>query len=70
MKGFHYLMKIGHFVNALIVHSEIISDYVDESGIQGFIRKLFLALTGAELDTDNISSVREAKHLWRIKQVS
>lgn len=68
MKGFHYLMKIGHFVNSLLIHSEIISDYVDESGIQGFIKRLFEALTGAVLDTTNISCVRKAKHLWRIKK--
>ena len=70
MKGFHYLMKIGHFVNALLIHSEIISDYVDERGIQGFIKKLFEALTGAVLDTSKISCVRKAKHLWRIKKAA
>ena len=68
MKGFHYLMKIGHFVNTLIIHSEIISEYVDESGIQGFIRKLFQALSGALLDNSKINCVRKAKHLWRIEK--
>lgn len=60
-------MKIGHLVNALLIHSEIVADYVDESGIRGFIQKLFNALSGAELDISRIRAVRDKKNLWRLK---
>ncbi|MBC8035387.1 MAG: transposase family protein [Chitinophagaceae bacterium] len=67
MKGFHYLMKIGHFLNALVINSEIIADYVDESGIRGFIKKLFFALAGAVLDRSRIISMGRKQHLWKLK---
>lgn len=67
MKGFHYLMKAGHFLNAMAVHSEILLEYVKESGIRGFIAKLYEALEGAPLDADRISEIVETKHLWRLK---
>lgn len=67
MKGFHYLMKIGHFINVLLIHSEIIEDYVDDSGIRGFIGKLYISLAGAPLDKDRISHARSCKFLWRLK---
>jgi hypothetical protein len=67
MKGFHYLMKAGHFLNAMAVHSEILLEYVKESGIRGFIAGLYEALEGAPLDAGRISEIVEAKHLWRLK---
>lgn len=67
MKGFHYLMKIGHFINALLIHSEILSNFVDESGIRGFIKKLFNALKGAELDSSRILEIGRKSHIWKLK---
>lgn len=67
MKGFHYLMKIGHFLNVMAVNSEILLEYVNESGIRGFIAELTLALGGAPLDVNRISEIAEKKHLWRLK---
>lgn len=67
MKGFHYLMKIGHFLNALAINSEIILEFVDEMGIRGFIEKLYLALAGAELDKARIKEIVEGTHIWKLK---
>lgn len=67
MKGFHYLMKIGHFLNVMAVNSELLLEYVDEKGIWGFINSLWLSLNGALLDTQKISNVVETKYLWRLK---
>jgi hypothetical protein len=67
MKGFHYLMKVGHFLNAMAVHSEVLLEYVKDSGIRGFIARLNEALEGAPLDVDRISAIAEAKHLWKLK---
>jgi len=46
MKGYHYLMKIGHFLNVLITHSSLIKEYVTCLGIRGFIKKVWILLTG------------------------
>lgn len=67
MKGFHYLMKIGHFLNALVINSEIIIEFVDESGIRGFIENLYLALAGAELDRIRIRAIGQKQHIWKLK---
>lgn len=67
MKGFHYLMKVGHFINAMAINSELLLEYVDESGIRGFISSLCLALSGAVLDTEKITAVVEKKHIWKLK---
>lgn len=67
MKGFHYLMKIGHFMNTLVMKSEIIIEYVENDGIQGFISKFKLALTGSPLDICQISVLHHTKLLWKLR---
>ncbi len=67
MKGFHYLMKIGHFMNAMAVNSEILLEYVNEKGIRGFIGDLWLDLSGAVLDKDRIAVIVAKKHIWKLK---
>ncbi len=70
MKGFHYLMKIGHFINQLAINSEILLQYVDDLGIRGFISKVFKALNGSLLDIEKIQSIRERQHIWKLKVAS
>jgi hypothetical protein len=67
MKGFHFLMKIGHFLNELAVNSELLLEYVKESGIRGFISSLWDALKGAVLDIQRIAAIVEARYIWKIK---
>lgn len=67
MKGFHYLMKVGHFLNELALGSDLLVEYVKQYGIRGFIKKLFLAVSGARLDLDRIKDVVNSKYLWRLK---
>lgn len=67
MKGFHYLMKAGHFLNTMAVNSEILLEYVDEMGIRGFISDLWLNLSGAVLDTQRIGDIVAKKHIWKLK---
>ena len=66
MKGYHYLMKIGHFVNALVIGSELITTFVEKSGIRGFIERLYIALSGAKLDIPNILKVVNSEHIWKL----
>lgn len=67
MKGFHYLMKVGHFLNVMAVNSELLLQYVDESGIRGFINDLWLALSGTVLDVQRIADIIKTKHVWKLK---
>jgi len=67
MKGFHYLMKIGHFLNVMAVNSELLLKYVNESGIRGFINDLWIALSGALLNVQRIADVVGKKHIWKLR---
>ena len=66
MEGFHYLMKTGHFVNAMAMNSEIIIDRVLKRGIRGFIDDLKIALSGCLLDKTKIKAVIENNKQWRL----
>ena len=41
MKGFHYLMKFGVFINVLTVYSEGLSAYAQVEGMRGLIQKIW-----------------------------
>jgi hypothetical protein len=70
MKGFHYLMKIGHFLNVLALNSELLAEKVRELGIRGFIRYLTLACEGSMLDKNRIKEARDRKFMWKLKLVA
>jgi len=38
MKGYHYLMRLGHLINILAIYSERLVKMVRELGVRGFIR--------------------------------
>jgi len=40
MKGYHYLMCLGHLINILTMYSECLSKVVQELGVRGFIRRI------------------------------
>ena len=67
MKGFHFLMKIGHFLNVMAINSELLADKVQELGIRGFIRFLKLACQGALLDKQRLCSARQEKYIHRLR---
>lgn len=67
MKGFHYLMKIGHFINVLALNSVILSEKIKTLGIRGFIQYLKLACEGCLLDKEKIRMAREKIFMWRLE---
>jgi hypothetical protein len=67
MKGFHYLMKIGHFLNVLALNSELLIDKVKELGIRGFIHYLTIACNSSKLDKSRIKEARERKFMWKLE---
>ena len=46
MRGYHYLMRLGHFINILVIYSECLVEMVCEFGVNGFIKFIRDALTG------------------------
>ncbi|OPZ90870.1 MAG: hypothetical protein BWY74_02171 [Firmicutes bacterium ADurb.Bin419] len=66
MEGFHYLMKIGHFINAMAMNSEILIERLLKRGIRGFIDDLKLACSGYLLDKIKIKAVVENNKQWRL----
>jgi len=50
MKGYHYLMRLGHLINILALYSERLASMVRELGVRGFIRFVRETITGPWLD--------------------
>jgi len=50
MKGYHYLMRLGHMVNVLAQYSERLVKMIRELGVQGFIRFVRETIGGRWLD--------------------
>ena len=51
MKGYHYLMRLGHLINILAIYSERLVKMVRELGVRGFIRFIRETITGPWLDS-------------------
>jgi len=66
MKGYHYLMKIAHFINELITHSELLIERVRKVGVRQFIKDLYETLKNTELNLQKIQEVVSRKHQWRL----
>lgn len=66
MKGYHYLMKIAHFINELVTHSELVAVMVKERGVRQFIKDLYEALKGAILDAQRIRDAMARRCQWRL----
>ena len=50
MKGYHYLMRLGHLINILAIYSERLVKMVRELGVRGFIRFIRDTISGPWLD--------------------
>ncbi len=67
MVGFHHLMKIGRFINVLVVNSEFLEKKVTDLGIRGLITFIFDACTGDVLDKVRLSAiVEDNSYQWRL----
>jgi len=52
-------MKIAHFINELITHSELLIERVRKVGVRQFIKDLYETLKNTELDLSR-------KYQWRL----
>jgi len=67
MVGFHHLMKIGRFINVLLVNSEFLASKVTQLGIRGLITFIFKACTGNILNKVRLTAIaNDTKYQWRL----
>ena len=55
MKGYHYLMHLGHLFNILAQYSQCLNKTVKELGARGFIRFIFETMKAPWLDKERVT---------------
>lgn len=66
MKGYHYLMHLGHIINVLTLYSTAMIAKVKERGARRTIRLIWMAFSGGELDTGRIKMAIQTKYQIRL----
>ena len=70
-KAYHYFMNFGHFINVLLMSSEVFSGLVVSlGGISAFLSKVRLVFSGLILDADKIREVVAQPFRWRLCALS
>ena len=66
MRGYHYLMHLGHIINILTLYSTNFIGRIKKKGAQGTIALIWLAFEGALLDTERIKIEINRKYQIRL----
>lgn len=66
MRGFHYLMHIGHFLNEIAFNTVELAEKVKKDGITVFMKNLKLAYGGWLLDEDRFKYMKTKKFQLRL----
>jgi hypothetical protein len=66
MEGYHYLMKIGRFLNVMAANSEILNVRVKKYGIRGFIDRMNRVISGSLLDAVGLQKAVSEKYQFRL----
>lgn len=66
MEGYHYLMKIGRFLNVMAANSEILYERVKKYGIRGFINHMNRAISGSLLDAVGLQKAVSEKCQFKL----
>ena len=67
MQGYHYLMRLAHFMNVLAFKTLFMAEKVRQMGTRGLIRYIFETLKGPWLDLTRISTLLTKKHQLRLE---
>jgi len=70
MEGYHYLMKIGRFLNVMAVNSELLNEQAEKLGIRGFIKRLWIICNAGYLDHERILNAADKLRQWRLVPAS
>ncbi len=57
MKGYHFLMRIAHLINALANRTKALSEKISELGLTRFMTYLFTTISGNWLDRERIQNL-------------
>jgi hypothetical protein len=68
MRGYHYLMHIGHMLNEIVLHSINLVEQVEAVGIQAFLNKFRAVMIHRELDTYRLRRLSESLGQLRLVQ--
>jgi hypothetical protein len=66
LKGYHYLMRIAHLFNVLVLHSDRLRELVGQLGATGVIRFIRGTLAGPWLDHDRVQAELNRAHQLRL----
>lgn len=66
MKGFHYLMHLGHIINVLTLYSNALIGKVKERGARGTVKLLWKIFSGCILDFEMLNSIINVKYQIRL----
>jgi len=66
MKGYHYLMRLGHLINILAIYSDRLVKMVRELGVGGFIRFIRNTISGPWLDPLRVKRLLAAPFQLRL----
>lgn len=66
MKGYHYLMHLGHIINVLVLYSTGMIGRVKEKGVRRTVKLIWLAFKGSLLDIGKIKTMIQGKYQIRL----
>ena len=67
MRGYHYLMRIGHLINVLVWYSSALSKPMRSLGIRGLLRLVWTTLVGPWLDPESVQA--RARRPWQLRLI-
>lgn len=67
MKGYHYLMRLGHLINVLAQHTAVLANRVHEWGARGLIQLLQETVAGPWLKLDRLREVLRLPYQLRLE---
>jgi hypothetical protein len=67
MRGYHYLMRLGHALNVLARHSYALAKYVRDLGVRGLIAFVRNTIASPWIDAENLRQIATAPSQLRLE---
>ena len=67
MRGYHYLMRLGHALNVLACHSYVLATYVRDLGVRGLIAFVRNTIGSPWLDAEELQRIAAASCQVRLE---
>jgi len=66
MRGYHYLMQLGHLINVLAQHTAVLAKLVRQLGVRGLLQLLEQTVAGPWLKLDRLAQVLRLPYQLRL----